>query len=68
MKSTSASTPEPSETTLPESEVDVLDTPEAGGRVIRGGALLSVTYVAGMLLTGRVYPPSLRRIPTIRHA
>ena len=60
MKSTSASTPEPSETTLPESEVDVLDTPEAGGRVIRGGALLSVTYVAGMLLTAVSVPFMVR--------
>ena len=51
-----ASPPQPPETTNDPSEVDVLDTPEAGGRVIRGGALLSATYVAGMLLTAVSVP------------
>ncbi len=37
-------------------DIDVLDTPEAGGGVIRGGALLSVTYVLGMLLTAVSVP------------
>jgi O-antigen/teichoic acid export membrane protein len=38
------------------SAVDVLDTPEAGARVIRGGALLSASYFAGMLLTAVSVP------------
>jgi len=37
-------------------EIDVLDTPEAGARVIRGGALLSASYLAGMLLTALSVP------------
>jgi hypothetical protein len=60
VKITSASTPEHPDTTLPESEVDVLDTPEAGGRVIRGGAMLSATYFAGMLLTAVSVPFMVR--------
>jgi O-antigen/teichoic acid export membrane protein len=39
---------------------DVLDTPEAGERVIRGGALVSATYVAGMVLTALSVPFMVR--------
>ena len=60
MKITPASPPEHPDPALPESEVDVLDTPEAGGRVIRGGALLSATYFAGMLLTAVSVPFMVR--------
>ena len=38
----------------------MLDTPEAGERVIRGGALVSATYVAGMLLTAVSVPFMIR--------
>jgi hypothetical protein len=51
-----ASPPHPPETTGDPSDIDVLDTPEAGGKVIRGGALLSATYVLGMLLTAVSVP------------
>lgn len=40
--------------------VDVLDTPEAGARAIRGGALVSATYIAGMLLTAASVPFMIR--------
>jgi len=43
-----------------EPPTDVLDTPEAGERVIRGGALVSATYVAGMLLTALSVPFMVR--------
>jgi O-antigen/teichoic acid export membrane protein len=62
VKIASDSTPEHPETTLPESEVDVLDTPEAGGRVIRGGAMLSATYVVGMLLSAVSVPFMVRAL------
>jgi O-antigen/teichoic acid export membrane protein len=35
---------------------EILDEPEAGGRAIRGGAIRSVTYVVGILLTGLAVP------------
>jgi O-antigen/teichoic acid export membrane protein len=60
VKTPSASTPEHPDNTLPESEVDVLDTAEAGGRVIRGGALLSLTYLAGMVLSAGSVPFMVR--------
>jgi O-antigen/teichoic acid export membrane protein len=60
VKTTSASPPEPPEISQVESEVDVLDTPEAGGRVIRGGALISATYVVGILLSALSVPFMVR--------
>lgn len=42
--------------------VDILDTPEAGGRVICGGALMSATYVVSLLLTAASVPVMIRAL------
>ena len=36
--------------------MDILDRPEAGAKVIRGGAIRGVAYVLTILLTGAVVP------------
>ena len=41
---------------------DILDRPEAGARVIRGGAIRGATYVATILLTGAVVPLMTRHL------
>lgn len=46
----------------PRSGEDVLDRPEAGARVIRGGAIRAVTYAATILLTGAVVPLMTRHL------
>jgi O-antigen/teichoic acid export membrane protein len=51
-----APTPEPAETIGGAPGGDVLDTPEAGARVIRGGVLVSLTYLLGMALTAVSVP------------
>jgi O-antigen/teichoic acid export membrane protein len=41
---------------------EFLDEPEAGGRAIRGGAIRSVAYVAGLFLTGLAVPLLTRHL------
>lgn len=41
---------------------EILDEPEAGGRVIRGGAIRSATYVVGIFLTGLAVPLMTRHL------
>lgn len=41
---------------------DILDRPEAGGRVIRGGAIRSITYLAGTVLAGIAVPLMTRHL------
>jgi O-antigen/teichoic acid export membrane protein len=45
-------------------DVDVLDRPDAGARVIRGGSIRGITYVATILLTGGIVPLMTRHLGT----
>jgi len=51
-----------SETHASSGGVDVLDRPEAGARVIRGGAIRGVTYGATIVLTAAVVPLMTRHL------
>jgi len=42
--------------------VDVLDRPDAGAKVIRGGAIRGITYVATIVLTGATVPLMTRHL------
>ena len=44
---------------------DVLDSGEAGGRAIRGGALFTVTYVFGLLLSIASVPFMIRHLGVV---
>jgi O-antigen/teichoic acid export membrane protein len=55
-------TPQHTDTIEDEPSVDVLDSSEAGARVIRGGALLSGTYLAGLMLTALSVPFMIRAL------
>jgi O-antigen/teichoic acid export membrane protein len=46
----------------PQPASDVLDRPEAGAKVIRGGAIRGVTYAATILLTAAVVPLMTRHL------
>lgn len=46
----------------PAPSTDILDRPEAGAKVIRGGAIRSVAYGATILLTGGVVPLMTRHL------
>lgn len=41
---------------------EFLDEPEAGGRAIRGGAIRSIAYVGGLVLTGLAVPLMTRHL------
>jgi O-antigen/teichoic acid export membrane protein len=46
----------------PPPSMDILDRPEAGAKVIRGGAIRGVTYVATILLTAATVPLMTRHL------
>ncbi|HTZ85657.1 MAG TPA: flippase [Solirubrobacteraceae bacterium] len=46
----------------PSPDTDILDRPEAGAKVIRGGAIRGITYVATILLTAATVPLMTRHL------
>lgn len=51
-----------SEGAAPVAPVDLLDRPDAGARVIRGGVIRGITYVATIALTGAIVPLMTRHL------
>jgi O-antigen/teichoic acid export membrane protein len=55
----------PPPTNLADQPEDVLDTGEAGGRAIRGGALFTASYVVGLLLSLASAPFMIRHLGVV---
>jgi O-antigen/teichoic acid export membrane protein len=54
-----------SDTTATDAPRDILDTGEAGGRAIRGGALFTGAYVAGLLMSLASVPFMIRHLGVV---
>jgi O-antigen/teichoic acid export membrane protein len=59
------STPEDGAPAAAAPALDVLDRPEAGAKVIRGGAIRGATYLATILLTAAVVPLMTRHLGVV---